>query len=271
VYTFNATGTFVLVAADLVFVLLTGRLRLAANYDSRDTPQFSARDLRTGRVAGSLMAGAVLALLIVGALSIGPGHIIRVGLDWYAVNHDKVSALLTYIWYGVLIVAATVAVGHAAWRRDWGRALEWSWAVLGLWSAAIGLGGGLALIGSHRWWGYLWFLGGVVVTTAFGVQWAKAGEAADRKHKRQDRAEHARLRREQRAAEWRDQLLTAAMARPGDEIVLTAANVGMLMNIRADAARRRLRLLEAYGMAQRADDDPRPGHAHRWRILPPGQ
>src|SRR5262245_60390162 len=80
VYTFNGTLLFVFVAADLIFVLLTGRLRLAASYSNGE---FRARDLRTGRVAGSLVTVALLALLIVGALPFGFGHTIRTGLSWY--------------------------------------------------------------------------------------------------------------------------------------------------------------------------------------------
>ncbi len=72
---------------------------------------------------------------------------------------------------------------------------------------------------------------------------------------------------QQRAAGWRDQLVAAATSRPDGEVVLTAADAGVLMKIRDDAARGRLRLLEAHGMARRADDDLGQGRAHRWRIV----
>jgi hypothetical protein len=150
----------------------------------------------------------VLALLIVGALPIGFGHTIRTGLSWYVFHKDDLTAVITDSWAVLGTVAATVALGHAVWRRNWGRALEWLWAALGLWSLTTAVAGGWALVSAHqRWWAYPWFVGWGGVGFAFLILAANAGEAADRKQKRQDRlreredarrlaAENARPRRD---------------------------------------------------------------------------
>jgi hypothetical protein len=87
-YTFYATLLFAFAVGDLVFVLLTGRLRLGARYEDRE---FSALDVRTGRVAGSFIAATVLTLLIWGALAVGFGHTIQTGLSWFAIHGDDLK------------------------------------------------------------------------------------------------------------------------------------------------------------------------------------
>jgi hypothetical protein len=204
-YTVIATGLFALAAADLAFVLLTGRLRLRVQYESG---KLQTRDLRTGRVTGSIVAAAVLVILVLGALPIGTGHTIRTGLDWYRFHSGDVQAVVADSWIVVGALAMAVAFTHAIWRRDWGRVLARFWGLLAFWSIATAVAGGWALVSAHhRWWAYPWFFGWTVVGLAFVWLWLKADETEARKQKelelthereeaRQHGAEQARGRRE---------------------------------------------------------------------------
>lgn len=184
VYTASATALSVLAAWDLVFVLLTGRLRLAASKEPHE--EFRATELRTGPVAGSLLAATVLALLIVGALPVGFGHPIRTGLSWYAVHgddlRDNLDAVIADSLIIVAAVAETVALGRAVRRRNWGRALACMWAFLCFWSLTTASAGGWAISRSHQWWWvYPWGLGWFIVAIVFASLAVKAEEVDDRK------------------------------------------------------------------------------------------
>jgi len=216
VYTIAATIVFVFAAADLVFVLRTGRHRLSASYGATDeatheatdkatdkatdnstseSKEFRALDLQTGRVVGSLIAATVLALLVVGALQVGFGRTFNTGLSWWTIHgsdfEDYLSQVVQDSIVAVGAVVTTVLLGRAIWRRDWGRALMWLWTALALWSLTNASAGAWVIYRSHRpWWVYPWFLGWVGVAITFGVLAAnakEAEEAADRKQKRQDR------------------------------------------------------------------------------------
>jgi hypothetical protein len=224
VYTTAATILFVFVAADLVFVLRTGRLRLSASYEvtheatheatdepaneatdepaneatekvTNESKEFRALDLQTGRVVGSLIAATVLALLIVGALQVGFGRTFNTGLSWWTIHGSDFEDYLYQVAQDSIVavgaVVTTALLGRAIWRRDWGRALMWLWTALALWSLTNASAGAWVIYRSHPWWwAYPWFFGWVGVAITFGVLAAnakEAEEAADRKQKRQDR------------------------------------------------------------------------------------
>jgi Na+/melibiose symporter-like transporter len=177
VYTFNATLMFLLVAADLVFALLTGRLRLAARY--RDG-EVRAVDVPTGRGIGACLATSVLALLIVGASPFSLGHAIRAPVAWYAFHYGDVGAAVTDLWVILALVAVSFAIGRAVKRRQWQRASSALLGFLALSVLATTVVGAWLLAREHAWWPYLWAVTGLVVAAALGMVAVKVGEAADR-------------------------------------------------------------------------------------------
>jgi hypothetical protein len=67
----------------------------------------------------------------------------------------------------------------------------------------------------------------------------------------------------ERVEQEREQLLGDGQ---DGEVVVTVDQVAVRLRLSWNGARDRLRLLESYGFAQRAEDDLGPGRAHRWRI-----
>ncbi len=177
VYTFNATLLCLLITASLVFVLLTGRLRLAASYSDGE---FRAFDVPTGRVIGTCLAALMLALLVVGASPLSQGDAIRTVVSWYALHYGDVAAAVTNFWVILALFAVSLSIVRAVKRRQWRRASSALLGFLALSVLATTVIGAWLLAEQHAWWPYLWAVCGLVVAAALGVAAVTVGEAADR-------------------------------------------------------------------------------------------